>query len=220
MQLAYPSTLVRGQKLGLFLRKQFLGRSQVDSFDDLPIPFRCVATDIGEVRPRVFSSGDLELAIRASMAVPGAFAPVHHEGKVLVDGGIVNNLPVDVARAMGVDLVIVVDVGQPLAPPETVDSTFEILLQMVSGLMRDRSDATLATLGPDDVFIQARARRDQQREFRPRRRTPWRRVLARPRPCSTSCARSPCPRISTSPGATRNIVPLSGESARGVRARR
>jgi NTE family protein len=153
-ELAYPSTLVRGQKLGLFLRKNFLGRSQVDSFDDLPIPFRCVATDIGEVRPRVFSSGDLELAIRASMAVPGAFAPVHHEGKVLVDGGIVNNLPVDVARSMGVDVLIVVDVGQPLAAPETVDSTFEILLQMVSGLMRDRSDAALATLGPNDVFIQ------------------------------------------------------------------
>ncbi len=113
-QLAVPTTLVRGQKLGLFLRRMFLGRSNVASFDDLPIPFRCVATDIGVVKPVVFSSGDLELAIRASMAVPGAFAPVQHEGKVLVDGGIVDNLPVDIARQMDVDYVIVVDVGRPL----------------------------------------------------------------------------------------------------------
>ncbi len=85
------------------------------SFDDLPIPFRCVATDIGVVKPVVFSSGDLALAVRASMAVPGAFAPVHYDGKVLVDGGIVDNVPIDLVRAMGVDRVIVVDVGRATA---------------------------------------------------------------------------------------------------------
>ena len=71
-RLTIPMTLVRGQKLDLFLRKMFMGRSGVRSFDDLPIPFRCVATDIGVVKPVVFQSGDLELAIRSSMAVPGA----------------------------------------------------------------------------------------------------------------------------------------------------
>ncbi len=114
--LRFPTTLVRGQKLGLWLRRMFLGRGQVESFNDLPIPFRCVATDIGQVKPVVFQSGDLALAVRASMAVPGAFAPVKHEGRVLVDGGIVDNIPIDVARQMGVDRLIVVDVGQPLAP--------------------------------------------------------------------------------------------------------
>ena len=117
----------------------FSVEAEVDSFDDLPIPFRSVATDIGDVRPVVFKSGDLALAVRASMAVPGAFAPVHHEGKILVDGGIVDNIPIDVARDMGVDRLIVVDVGQPLAPAESIDSSFEVLLQMVGGMMRDRT---------------------------------------------------------------------------------
>ena len=128
--MTFPTTLVRGQKLGLLLRRLFLGRGNVESFDNLPIPFRCVATDIGAVKPVVFQSGDLALAVRSSMAVPGAFAPVHHEGKILVDGGIVDNVPIDIARQMGVDRLIVVDVGQPLAPAESVDSTFAILLQI------------------------------------------------------------------------------------------
>lgn len=152
-KLTYPTTLVRGQKLGLLLRKEFLGRSQLRSFDDLPIPFRSVATDIGNVRRVVFDSGDLELAIRSSMAVPGAFAPVRHEGKLLVDGGIVDNLPIDVVRGMGVDRIIVVDVGSPLEPAEDVNTTFEVLLQMVSGMMRDRTEASLSTMQPGDVLI-------------------------------------------------------------------
>lgn len=152
-RLAVPTTLVRGQKLGLLLRRLFLGRSHIQSFDELPIPFRCVATDIGMVKPVVFKSGDLALAVRASMAVPGAFAPVQHEGKVLVDGGIVDNIPVDVAREMGVDRLIVVDVGQPLAPPEKVDTTFSILVQMVSGLMRDRTQERLQALTSRDVLL-------------------------------------------------------------------
>jgi NTE family protein len=151
--LRFPTTLVRGQKLGLWLRRMFLGRGKVENFDDLPIPFRCVATDIGEVKPVVFQSGDLALAVRASMAVPGAFAPVKHDGRVLVDGGIVNNIPIDVARQMGVDRVIVVDVGQPLAPAESVESSVQVLVQMVAGMMRDRSQQSLSKMGSRDVLI-------------------------------------------------------------------
>ncbi len=152
-RITYPTTLVRGQKLDLFLRRMFLGRSDVASFDELPIPFRCVATDIGVVEPVVFSSGDLELAVRASMAVPGAFAPVHYDGKVLVDGGVVDNVPIDIARDMKVDVLIVVDVSQPLAAADTVTSAPQILLQMVSGLMRDRTQASVATLQANDVLL-------------------------------------------------------------------
>lgn len=151
--LRFPTTLVRGQKLGLWLRRMFLGRGKVENFNDLPIPFRCVATDIGEVKPVVFQSGDLALAVRASMAVPGAFAPVKHEGRVLVDGGIVNNIPIDVAREMGVDRLIVVDVGQPLAPAESVQSGVQVLVQMVSGMMRDRTQQSLSKLGSRDVLL-------------------------------------------------------------------
>lgn len=151
--LTFPTTLVRGQKLGLWLRRMFLGRASVETFDDLPIPFRCVATDIGAVKPVVFQSGDLALAVRASMAVPGAFAPVKHEGRVLVDGGIVDNIPIDVARQMGVDRLIIVDVGQPLAPADSVHSGVQILLQMVSGMMRDRSEQSLKLMASGDVLI-------------------------------------------------------------------
>lgn len=151
--LTFPTTLIRGQKLGLWLRRMFLGRGNVESFDDLPIPFRCVATDIGEVKPVVFQSGDLALAVRASMAVPGAFAPVKHDGRVLVDGGIVDNIPIEVARQMGVDRVIVVDVGQPLAPADSVNSGVQILLQMVSGMMRDRSQQSLSRMATGDVLL-------------------------------------------------------------------
>jgi NTE family protein len=153
-RLTFPTTLVRGQKLGLLLRRLFLGRGHIESFDDLPIPFRCVATDIGVVRPVVFESGDLALAVRASMAVPGAFAPVHHDGKVLVDGGIVDNLPVDVARKMGVDRLIVVDVGQPLATADSIDTGLDVLLQMVNGLMRDRLERSISTLTEKDILLQ------------------------------------------------------------------
>jgi len=152
-RLTIPTTLVRGQKLGLLLRRLFLLRGSIVNFDQLPIPFRCVTTDIGVVRPVVFGSGDLALAIRASMGVPGVFAPVRHEGKVLVDGGVVDNVPIDVARQMGVDRLIVVDVAQPLAPAESVNSGFSILVQMVGGMMRDRTEESVATLTQRDVFM-------------------------------------------------------------------
>lgn len=151
--LRFPTTLVRGQKLGLWLRRMFLGRGQVESFNDLPIPFRCVATDIGQVKPVVFQSGDLALAVRASMAVPGVFAPVKHEGHVLVDGGIVDNIPIDVARQMGVDRLIVVDVGQPLAPAESIQGGVQVLLQMVNGMMRELSQQSLSKLSSRDVLL-------------------------------------------------------------------
>ncbi|MEO8307306.1 MAG: patatin-like phospholipase family protein [Pseudomonadota bacterium] len=153
-KLSYPSSLVRGQKLGLLMRDWFVGHGSLKSFDELPIPFRCVATDIGVVKPVIFSSGDLALAVRASMAVPGAFAPVHHEGKVLVDGGIVDNVPIDVMRTMGVDRLIIVDVGAPLLPAESVNSGPEILLQMITGLMQVHTQEQLRDVSPRDLVLQ------------------------------------------------------------------
>ena len=151
--LNFPNTMVRGQKIDLLLRSWFLGRGEMRSFDELPIPFRCVATDIGLVKPVVFSSGDLALAVRASVAVPGAFAPVHYDGKVLVDGGIVDNVPIDLVRAMGVDRVIVVDVSAPLEPAEEVSTGPEILLQVITGLMMARTEQQLADISPRDLLV-------------------------------------------------------------------
>lgn len=82
------------------------------SFDALPIPFRCVATDVNELKEVVIGSGNLPQAMRASMAIPGAFKPVRSGKRLLVDGGVVNNLPVDVVKQMGADIVIAIDLSQ------------------------------------------------------------------------------------------------------------
>ena len=112
-----------------------------------------MATDIGVVRPVIFDSGDLALAVRASMAVPGAFSPVEYNGKVLVDGGIVNNLPIDVMRGMGVDRLIIVDVAEPLLPPDQVRTGPAILLQMITGLMMARTEEQLRNVTPRDLLL-------------------------------------------------------------------
>lgn len=91
------------------LTKQYDG---ILSFDDLPIPFRCVAVDLKKHKEVVMDSCELELAMRASMSIPGAFRPIKWNGKLLVDGGMLNNLPVDVARDLGADFVIAVDLEQ------------------------------------------------------------------------------------------------------------
>jgi NTE family protein len=152
-RLSTPTELVQGQKLDLLLRRLLLPVSSIDDFDALPTPFRAIATDVARVEPVVFSSGDLALAIRASMAVPGAFAPVPFENTLLVDGGFVDNVPISVARSMGVDRLIVVNVGEPLAPPSKVHNSLQILMQVVSRLMQDRTNAQIAALWNDDVLL-------------------------------------------------------------------
>jgi NTE family protein len=103
--------MAAGQKLNNLLELATLRVAEIRDFDRLPIPFRAVATDLESGQARVLDGGRLATAMRASMAVPGVFTPVILDGKVLVDGGVVNNLPVDVVRALGADVVIAVDVG-------------------------------------------------------------------------------------------------------------
>ncbi|MCE9615051.1 MAG: patatin-like phospholipase family protein [Lentisphaerae bacterium] len=104
-----------GQKFNNLMSAATLRSAGIARFDDLPIPFRAVATDLQSGTAYVMDHGNLPLSMRASMAVPGVFTPVEIEGHTLVDGGIVNNLPVDVVRAMGADVIIAVDVGGSLA---------------------------------------------------------------------------------------------------------
>jgi NTE family protein len=91
--------------------RRMAGNCTVTDFDQLPLPFRCVAVDIKKLREVVLSSGDLATAMRASMAIPVVFKPVQLDGMTLVDGGVLNNLPVDVAQAMGADRIIAVDLA-------------------------------------------------------------------------------------------------------------
>ncbi|RLA34579.1 MAG: hypothetical protein DRR11_02490 [Gammaproteobacteria bacterium] len=152
-KMDFPTGLLQGQQLELLLRRLFADVSHVKNFDELSIPFRAVATNLATMRPMVFDSGDLPLAVRASMSVPGAFEPVHYEDMVLVDGGIVDNVPVDVARAMGADILIIVDVRTPLSPASELHSIGAVLNQVINGLMVAETDLELSNLGPNDVLI-------------------------------------------------------------------
>jgi NTE family protein len=109
-----PVALSAGQGVDLVVSRIAAGYSTLGSFDELPIPFRCVATDLVSAKQIEFSSGDLFEALRASMSLPGVFAPMRQGDKLLVDGGIVNNLPVDEVRKMGADIVIAVALHIPL----------------------------------------------------------------------------------------------------------
>ncbi len=115
------SGLVAGQRLNFLLRRVNLRTAGVDNFDDLPLPFRATATDLADGSLVVLDHGSLADAMRASMAIPGAFMPHEIDGRTLVDGGIVRNLPYDVVKAMGADVVIVVDVSTPVG--ELTDDT-------------------------------------------------------------------------------------------------
>jgi NTE family protein len=148
-----PLAYVHGQKFDLQLNRLTQGVSQIKDFDQLPIPYRAVATDLETGKEVVLKSGNLARSLRASMAVPGAFDPVLIDDRLLVDGGLANNIPVSVARAMGADIIIVSDLGSDLLTREQITSGLAVAGQMVNFLFALNSQAQLASLGPQDVHI-------------------------------------------------------------------
>jgi NTE family protein len=127
-----PSGRITGGKLDLLLRALSLRVVTVERFDDLPVRFRAVATDLATGRRVVLDRGDLPTALRASMAIPGVFSPVSIAGRVLVDGGLVDNLPVDAAREMGADVIIAVDASTVPRLADDLQSLFSVLSQIVT----------------------------------------------------------------------------------------
>ena len=152
-ELLLPMGLVQGQKLSLLLRELTIDVSRISNFDELPIPFRAIATDIERGVAHVMADGDIAQSMRASMSVPAAFAPVRIGDRLLVDGGVVANLPVDVMREMGVDIIIAVDVEFPLYPSEELDSAIAISEQMLTILTRRETLEQIETLGERDILI-------------------------------------------------------------------
>ena len=147
------SGLLAGERILLLFEDLIEPVSTIEDFDRLPIPYRAVASDINNGEPVVLGTGDLALAMRASMSIPGAFPPVQIDGRVLVDGGVARNVPIDVVRNMGADIVIAVDVGTPL---ETVtpNSNVLALAWQVLGLVTVRNtQEQLATLTDRDILI-------------------------------------------------------------------
>jgi NTE family protein len=128
----FPSGFNSGEQVGLILDRIGLPYSEMKSFDDLPIPFRCVATDLASEKPYVFDRGSLAKAMRASMSLPAFFTPVHDGSRVLVDGGLLDNLPVDVARQMGADIVIAVFLQDAPFNPKIPLSTVGVLVRSAS----------------------------------------------------------------------------------------
>jgi NTE family protein len=150
-RVVLPRGLIAGQKIGFLLQSITLRSAAIDDFDRLPIPFRAVATDLGSGTMVVLSRGDLAEALRASMSLPGTLAPVEMDGRLLVDGGLVRNLPVDVARGMGADVVIAVDVSTPLDPAGTIQTVADVTRQVTGMMTRENVEAQT---GGADLLIQ------------------------------------------------------------------
>ncbi|WP_445179343.1 patatin-like phospholipase family protein [Pseudomonas sp. McL0111] len=152
--LGLPIGVIQGQNLSLLLESLLAHTSDTRDFDKLPIPFRAVATDIASGEKVVFRKGHLPQVIRASMSIPAVFAPVELDGRLLVDGGMTDNIPLDVAREMGVDIAIVVDIGTPLRNRKQLTTVVDVLNQSITLMTRRNSEEQLAALHPDDVLIQ------------------------------------------------------------------
>ena len=150
-----PPGSTAGYKFEFLLREMVArsGNFARQDFDHLPIPYRAMATDIENGTSKEFRDGDLVKAMRASMSVPGAIAPVEIDGALYVDGGLLQNLPVAAARGACADVVIVVDVGSGLLPRDQLNSALGISLQMINVLMAQNVRESIESLGPDDVLI-------------------------------------------------------------------
>ena len=148
-----PPGLIEGQQIEIALDRLAYPGFHITDFDKLHIPYRAVATDIETGDAVILGGGNLAKAMRASMSIPAALPPVRHDGKLLVDGGIGNNIPIDVARDMGADIIIVVDVSAPLAGKEDLQSSLGITAQLTTILTRAVADQQLASLSSTDVLI-------------------------------------------------------------------
>ena len=153
-KILLPKGFIQGQKLQETLRQLTLPFSNSTDFDALPTPFRAVATDLVTGKAVLLDKGDLSIAMRASISAPGLFAPVETQGLLLVDGGLAENLPIDVARQMHADILIVSDVSFPLQSRSALDSALSISNQMLAILVRKDADRQRATLGTADVLIE------------------------------------------------------------------
>ena len=150
--VALPKGVVAGVSIEAVLR-QLTARQRENDFDKLPIPFRAVATDLTTSEMVVIGKGNLSVAVRASMAIPAVVDPVELDGRLLVDGGLARNLPVDVARAMGADVIIAVNIGTPLRTRKEISGILTVTDQISRILTATNVSQSLKELGPRDLLI-------------------------------------------------------------------
>lgn len=156
--------LIKGQNIDNFFFNLTFGYHDSIDFNTLPIPFACVATDIIHAKEYVFHSGVLPEAMRTSMTIPAMFAPVHKRDMMLIDGGILNNYPVDVARAMGADLIIGVDVQDDARTSDQIVGMSDVLSQVIDMLNEKKHQQNIANT---DVYIKVPVKGFTQASFTP-----------------------------------------------------
>ncbi|MCL1093925.1 patatin-like phospholipase family protein [Shewanella kaireitica] len=152
-EVKMPAGLLRGQSMSQLLRSSTNLIQQLGHFDELSIPFRAVATNLATGEPVVLSSGSIVAAMQASASVPGALQPAVIDGLLLVDGGIANNMPIDVVKEMGADIVIAVDIGSPLVGNDELNSTLAVLNQLSTILTNASAEKQKALLTDSDILI-------------------------------------------------------------------
>lgn len=133
--LQVPAGFNTGQEVSLILDRVALPYSQIKSFDDLPIPFACVATDLVDASEHVFRNGPLDLALRSTMSLPGIFTPVYSNGHIYVDGGLMNNIPVSVAKSMGAEITLGIHLEEEPVDPKATLNTFAVLGAAISAVI-------------------------------------------------------------------------------------
>jgi NTE family protein len=130
--IQFPGGLNSGQQVSLVLDKIALPYSEIKSFNDLPTPFACVATDLVSGKPRVFRDGSLGLALRSTMSLPGIFTPVRTKDAIYADGALTQNIPVEVAKAMGADVTLAIHLAEAPILPNASLSSFAVLGNSIS----------------------------------------------------------------------------------------
>src|ERR1022692_2179920 len=148
--IQFPGGLNSGQQVSLVLDKIALPYSEIKSFNDLPTPFACVATDLVSGKPKVFRSGSLSLALRSTMSLPGIFTPVRTKDAIYADGGLLQNIPVEEAKQMGADLTLAVRLAEAPMVANSNLSSFSVLGQSISVMI---SANELLSMEKADILI-------------------------------------------------------------------
>ena len=152
-ELRIPWGVLYGQSMAAAYRRSAGNIPSFDSFDELAIPFRAIATNLGDHSTAVLDRGDLLRAMKASAAVPGALVPVKIDDQLLVDGGMAENLPVSQVRKMGADIIIAVDISSPLQSTDEINNVLSVLDQLSNFLTVQNLAEQKKKLGPIDIYI-------------------------------------------------------------------
>ncbi len=152
---ALKGGIIQGRNLAKLFSELTEGYHDSIDFKNLPTPFACVTHNLADGSEYVFDKGKLALAMRASMSIPGVFQPVHWNNMVLVDGGLSNNYPVDIAKKMGADIIIGVDVQEGLAPADKLNTLTEVLGQIINLMIENKYDENIAK---SDLHIKVNAK--------------------------------------------------------------